>query len=45
MCPDKGYDYDEERDTMQEHGFTAPIRGRGEEAQAAKREAGLRARR
>ena len=45
LCLDKGYDYDEGRETMQEFGFTAHIRSRGEEAQAIKREAGFKARR
>lgn len=45
MCLDKGYDYQEVRDTLQEFGFTAHIRSRGEEAQAIKAEAGKRARR
>jgi transposase len=45
MCLDKGYDYAEVRDTLQEFGFTAHIRARGEEAQALKRHAGARARR
>jgi putative transposase len=45
MCLDKGYDYQEVRDTLQEFGFTAHIRSRGEEAQALKKEAGQRARR
>lgn len=45
MCLDKGYDYAEVRDTLQEFGFTAHIRARGEEAQASKRQAGFRARR
>ena len=45
MCLDKGYDYDEVRETLQEFGFTAHIRSRGEEAQAIKREAGFKARR
>jgi putative transposase len=44
-CMDKGYDYDEVRDILQEFGFTAHIRARGEEAQAIKQEAGFRARR
>ena len=34
-CLDKGYDYAEVRDTLQEFGFTAHIRVRGEEAQAS----------
>ncbi len=45
MCLDKGYDFDEVRQTLQEFGFTAHIRSRGEEAQAIKREAGFKARR
>jgi transposase len=45
MCLDKGYDYAEVRDTLREFGFTAHIRARGEEAQAVKRQAGVRARR
>ena len=45
MCLDKGYDYDEVRAILQEFGFTAHIRGRGEEAQAIKAEAGQKARR
>jgi transposase len=45
LCLDKGYDFDEVRQTMQEFGFTLHIRSRGEEAQAIKREAGFKARR
>jgi putative transposase len=46
LCLDRGgYDYNEVRDLAQEFAFTAHIRGRGEEAQAIKREAGFRARR
>ena len=45
MCLDKGYDFDEVRRTLEEFGFTAHIRSRGEEAKAIKREAGFRARR
>lgn len=45
LCLDKGYDYDEVRQTLQEFGFTAHIRARGEEALALKREAGFKARR
>jgi len=45
MCLDKGYDYNEVRALLEEFGFTAHIRARGEEAQAIKREAGFRARR
>ena len=45
LCLDKGYDFDEVRQTLQEFGFTAHIRSRGEEARAIKREAGFKARR
>lgn len=45
MCLDKGYDYDDTRELVQEFGFTAHVRARGEEAKALKREAGFRARR
>jgi putative transposase len=45
MCLDKGYDYDEVRDTLTEFGFTAHIRSRGVEAQALKQDAQKRARR
>jgi len=45
MCLDKGYDYQEVRDILQEFGFTAHIRSRGEEAQDIKNEAGKKARR
>lgn len=45
MCLDKGYDYDEVREILAEFGFTAHIRGRGEEAKELAREAGKRARR
>jgi putative transposase len=45
LCLDKGYDFDEVRLTVQEFGFTAHIRSRGEEARAIKREAGFKARR
>jgi putative transposase len=45
MCLDKGYDYDDVRAILQEFGFTAHIRSRGEEAQELVREAGRRARR
>ncbi len=45
MCLDKGYDFAEVRRTLDEFGFTAHIRSRGEEAQAVKREAGFKARR
>lgn len=45
MCLDKCYDFDEVRRTLEEFGFTAHIRSRGEEAKAVKREAGFRVRR
>jgi transposase len=45
MCLDKGYDYAEVRDILAEFGFTAHIRGRGEEAKELAREAGKKARR
>jgi hypothetical protein len=45
LCLDKGYDYDEVRAIVQEFGFTAHIRGRGDEAQAIQAEAGKKARR
>jgi putative transposase len=45
MCLDKGYDYDEVREIVEEFGFTAHIRARGEEAQELKRKAGAKARR
>src|SRR5919202_3805744 len=45
LCMDKGYDYDEVRETVAAFGFTAHIRARGEEAKALAREAGQRARR
>lgn len=45
ICLDKGYDYEQVRETLAEFGFTAHIRGRGEEAKELAREAGKRARR
>jgi transposase len=45
MCLDKGYDFDRVRELLAEFGYTAPIRARGAEAQAIKREAGFKARR
>jgi putative transposase len=45
MCLDKGYDYDEVREILQEFGFTAHIHARGEEAQELKRDASKKARR
>jgi putative transposase len=45
LCLDKGYDYDEVRAIVEEFGFTAHIRARGEEAQDLKRKARAKARR
>jgi transposase len=45
MCLDKGYDYDEVRDILEEFGFTAHIKARGEEAKEIKRSARKKARR
>lgn len=44
-CLDKGYDYDDTRESVREFRFTAHVRARGEEARALKREAGFKARR
>jgi len=43
MCMDKGYDYKDVRDTVEEFGFTAHIKARGEEAQEIKRKARYKA--
>lgn len=45
MCMDKGYDFDEVRQTLVEFGFTAHIKARGEEVKELREEAGKRARR
>lgn len=45
MCMDKDYDRREVRELLEEFGFTAHIRARGEEAQEIKRKAGAKARR
>jgi hypothetical protein len=45
LCLDKGYNAAAGGAIVQEFGFTAPIRGRGEEAQALKASAGQKARR
>ena len=45
MCLDKGYDYKAVREILEEFGFTAHIRARGEEAQELKRDANTKARR
>src|SRR3954462_375912 len=39
LCLDKGYDYNDTRELVEEFGFTAHVRARGEEAKAIKREA------
>ena len=45
MCLDKNYDQGEIYELLQEFGFTAHVRVRGEEAQALKRNARTKARR
>jgi putative transposase len=45
LCLDKGDDDDDVRDLLAEFGFTAHIRGRGEEAKALTQAAGFKARR
>ncbi len=45
LCLDKGYDYDEVREILEEFGFTAHIKARGAAAKELKAEAGKRARR
>jgi putative transposase len=45
MCMDKGYDYDEVRDLVNEFGFTAHIHRRGADHKKLKRQAGIKARR
>ena len=45
MCLDKGYDYAAVREILEEFGFTAHIRARGEEAKELKRDASTKARR
>jgi putative transposase len=45
LCLDKGYDYDEVREIVEEFGFTAHIKARGDEAQELKRKARAKARR
>jgi transposase len=45
MCLDKGYDYDEVYELLEEFGFTAHVRPRGEEAKLIKKKAGFKARR
>jgi putative transposase len=45
LCMDKGYDYDDVRQIVEEFAFTAHIRSRGEEMKALKRDARTKARR
>ena len=45
VCMDKGYDYEDTRELVEEFGYTAHIRARGEEAQMLKRNARTKARR
>jgi putative transposase len=45
VCLDKGYDYSEVYELLDEFGFTAHVRSRRQEADAIKHEAGFRARR
>jgi putative transposase len=45
MCMDKGYDYAEVREIVEEFEFTAHIKARGEEAKEIKKRAGFKARR
>jgi len=45
MCMDKGYDYDEVREILDEFGYTTYIRSRGEEAKEMKKSARKKARR
>ena len=45
MCLDKGSDYQDVRNALEDFGFTAPMRARGAEAHAIKAEASQKARR
>lgn len=45
LCLDKGYDYAQVHQWVEDFGFIAHIRARGEEASEISKEAGLRARR
>lgn len=45
LCMDKGYDYPEVHELVEEFGFTGHIQSRGEEAKHIKRKAGFKARR
>lgn len=44
MCMDKAYDFPEVYDLLEEYGYTAHIRSRGEEYHAKKKIPGYRAR-
>ena len=45
LCLDKGYDYEQVRQWIEDLGFVAHIRSRGEEASEISKDAGFRARR
>ena len=45
LCLDKGYDYPEVYELLDEFGFTGHVRSRGEEKKELERDAGFRARR
>lgn len=45
LCLDKGYDYEQVRQWVEDFGFVAHIRARGEEASELSKDAGFRARR
>jgi putative transposase len=45
LCMDKGYDYPQVRELVEQWGYTAHIRARGEEAESKKHIPGYRARR
>lgn len=45
LCMDKGYDYDSVRELVEQFGYTAHIKARGEEARALMHQAGFKARR
>jgi len=45
LCVDKGYDYDEVYELLEEFGYTAHVRSRGEEAAELRRNARFKARR
>ena len=45
LCADKGYDYPEVRELLEDWGYTIHIRSRGEEAKSRKQIPGYRARR